>query len=184
VSFNGKTNEGINHYLTLNSANNFNIPLRDIKDRNGKGEIKIVDIEILDKNGNKIYTVRTGEKVIIKVYFENNGSSFFKKCKLSIAISNQEKNFILLSTELLANNYFEIHNEGNIQFIIPKLPLTKSNYDFEIYLESESEVQDWVKNAIVLSVEDGVYYEGGVNYPRGWEGKTVLFDYTYTIQNS
>ena len=73
---------------------------------------------------------------------------------------------------------------GYVQFIIPKLPLTKSNYNLEIFLESDTVVQDWIENALAITVEDGVYYDGSINYPTGWEGKTVLFDYTYFIKNN
>jgi lipopolysaccharide transport system ATP-binding protein len=182
VVFEGNTDDAIDYYLKLNSSNS-SILIKDIKERKGKGDIKIVDVQILDKNKNEINILQTGEKFIFKIYFESIVLRNHKKCRLSVAVSNQGKNFILLSTELGANEYIELSEKGYIQFIIPKLPLTKSNYNLEIFLESDSEVQDWIEDALVFSVEDGIYYDGGVNYPKGWEGKTVLFDYTYSIEN-
>lgn len=181
VVFEGKTDEGIDYYLNLNGPNK-TILIKDNKERKGKGDIKIVDIQILDKNANEINILQTGEKVVFKIYFESLVLKNYKKCRLSVAISNLGKIFILLSTELGANEYIELFEKGYVQFTIPKLPLTKSNYSLEIFLESDSEIQDWIENALCFSVEDGVYYEGGLNYPKGWEGKTVLFDYTYSIK--
>ncbi len=183
VVYEGNTNDGIDHYLKLNSSNNIGL-IKDIKERKGKGDIKIVDIKILDKDENEINIIRTGQKVIFKIFFESNLLKNHQKCRLSVAISNQGKNFILLSTELGANEYIELLENGYVQFIIPKLPLTKSNYNLEIFLESDTLVQDWIENALTITVEDGVYYDGSINYPKGWEGKTVLFDYTYFIKNN
>ncbi|WP_310557759.1 ABC transporter ATP-binding protein [Flavobacterium sp.] len=178
VVFDGKTDEGINYYLSLNSSTDTNISIRDIKERKGRGEIKIVDIKIFDKNENEVDTIRTGEKAIIKVYFESSVSNIHKKSRLSLGIHNQGKIFVLLSTELGANEYMELPQKGFIEFNIPKLPLTKSNYTIETYLECDGELQDWMENALVFTVEDGVYYEGGLNYPGGWAGKTVLLDFS------
>jgi lipopolysaccharide transport system ATP-binding protein len=182
VVFEGKTDEGIDYYLSLNNSNN-SILIKDIKERKGKGDIKIVDVQILDKNENKINILQTGDKVVFKIYFESLVSKSHKKCRLSVAISNQGKNFILLSTELGVNKYIELFEKEYVQFVIPKLPLTKSNYTLEIFLETDSEIQDWIEDALSFSVEDGIYYDGGINYPKGWEGRTVLFDYTYSIKN-
>ncbi|MDR7372335.1 ABC transporter ATP-binding protein [Flavobacterium aquidurense] len=182
VVFEGNTNDGINYYLSLNSSNEA-VLIKDIKERKGKGDIKIVDVKILDRNEKEIKILRTGEKVVINIYFESNTLKKYKKCRLSVAISNQGKDFILLSTELGANQYIDLYEKGCIEFVIPKLPLTKSNYNLEIFLESDTEIQDWIENALLFSVEDGVYYDGAMNYPKGWEGKTVLFDYTYSIKN-
>ncbi len=182
--FNGNTDEGINYYLSLNSSSDSNLLIKDNKERKGKGEIKIIDIKFFDKNEIEIDTLRTGEKVVIKVYFENSVSKIHKKSRLSLGIYNQGKCFILLSTELGANKYMELSENGFIQFNIPKLPLTKSNYCIETYLECDCELQDWIEDAIVFSVEDGVYYDGGVNYPNGWAGKTVLLDYTCSFNSN
>jgi len=183
VGFDGETDDAIDYYLRINSSSNNALLVKDIRERKGKGDLKIVDIQILDKNENKVSIVQTGEKVIFKIYFESIKFKRHKKCRLSVAISNQAKIFILLSTELGANEYIELHEKGFVEFIIPKLPLTKSNYNLEIFLEADSEIQDWIEDALFFSVEDGVYYDGGINYPKGWEGKTVLFDYNYSIKN-
>ena len=183
VVFDGKTDDAIDYYLQLNRESNNIFLIRDIKDRKGKGDIKIVDIKILDKNDNEITILQTGEKVVFKIFYESSLLQNHKKCRLSIAISNQGHNFILLSTELGANEYVELNKKGFVEFLIPKLPLTKSNYSLDLFLESDAEIQDWIEDAMLISVEDGVYYEGGINYPKGWEGKTVLFEYTYNINN-
>ena len=182
VKYEGGINEVVDYYLNQNIFDN-TILIKDKKERKGKGDIKITDIKILDKNENEIKILQTGEKVVFKIYFQSKELNNHKKCRLSVAISNQGQNFILLSTEIGANEYIELYEKGYVQFIIPKLPLTKSNYNLEVFLESDSVIQDWIEDVLSISVEDGVYYNGYINYPKGWEGKTVLFDYTYSVNN-
>jgi lipopolysaccharide transport system ATP-binding protein len=179
--FDGSTNDGISNYLSQIFFDD-TILIKDIKERKGKGDIKITDLKVFDKYENELKILQTGERVVFKIFFQGKENLKYKKCRLSIAFSNQGQNFILLSTEIGSNTQIELHQKGYVEFIIPKFPLTRSNYNLEVFLESDSVIQDWIANLLTISVEDGIYY-GVKNYPNGWEGKTVLFDYNYCIYN-
>ncbi|CAL65529.1 ABC transporter ATP-binding protein [Christiangramia forsetii] len=180
ISYNGDPYEGINNYLNAYNPNK-EISLRETDRRKGKGEVKIVDIHFLDKKDNKISILRTGQQVTFRIFFENPQKLSFQKCRLSLAIVKDGKTFILLSTEVGTNQYFKIIGDGYINFKINKFPLTKSNYKLDLYLETDGEIQDWIEEGSEIIVEDDSFYANGINYPRGWHGKTVLINYSSSI---
>jgi lipopolysaccharide transport system ATP-binding protein len=181
VVFEGSSHESISYYLHLNKNKNKNFT-ENIIDRKGIGELKIKDFQILNEDKNKINIVQTGQKVLFRALIQSKTNKKFVKCRLSLGILNRGENFILLSTELGGNNYLDLFGGEIIEFEIPKFPLSKSDYTIEIYLESDGEVQDWIEHALDLTVLDGIFYKGGTNYPKGWEGKTVLIDYNYKLR--
>lgn len=180
VIFNGDTYEGINNYLNAYKSVKKS-SIREITQRKGKGEIKIIDILFFDKMKNRIGILRTGQKVTFRIFFENPEKLYMLKCRLSVAIKKDGANFILLSSEIGTNQYFSVRSDGYIDFNIQKFPLTKSTYKLDFFLEADGEIQDWIEDAYEFTVEDDSFYSSGINCPEGWNGKTVLIDYTYSI---
>ena len=180
VTFDGEPYEGINHYLNAYKTNR-KTSLREISSRKGKGEVKIVDIQFLDKIENRIAILRTGQEVIFRIFFENPQNLYLSKCRLSVAVKKNGTNFILLSSEIGTNQYFSINGNGYVDFKIKRFPLTKSNYKLDFFLEADRQIQDWIEEAYDFTVEDDSFYSSGINCPEGWNGKTVLIDYTYSI---
>ncbi|WP_298880790.1 ABC transporter ATP-binding protein [uncultured Polaribacter sp.] len=179
IGFVGSAVEAIENYLKV-GGDQINLDFKKRKDRIGKGNLKISDLKILDDKDNVVNIIKTGQKVKFRVLIDNNINNTFEKCRLSLSISSNGKYFLLLSTELGKNNYLKLSGGDVIEFEIPKLPLTKSDFNLEVFLESDGEVQDWIEHAMKFSVEDGLFYDGPTNYPKGWAGKTVLVNYSYT----
>ena len=180
VSCDGDVNEAIENYLKIDEKS-LTLSFNDREDREGKGNLKISDIQILDNNREKIKVLKTGQAIIFKISLKSKLFDKFEKCRLSISISKEGRSFLLLSTELGKNRLLTFKGGEEIEFVIEKLPLTKSKYNLEVFLESDGEVQDWIEQALEFSVEDGIYYDGAISYPHGWQGKTVLIDYKYTV---
>ena len=178
--YKGEVDKAIDNYLKIGKAKS-NTDFLDRKDRIGKGEIIVSNIQILDKSKNSVNTLKTSQKVLFRVSLQNNVLKEHEKCRLSISISKDNIYMLLLSTELGKNKYFKLSGNEVIEFEIDKLPLTKSIYNLEVFLESDGVVQDWIENALDLSGEDGLFYDGATNYPDGWAGKTVLIDYKYKV---
>lgn len=179
--YNGSTYEGINQYLNAYTSTSER-SLKDVKNRKGLGEVKIIDILFFDKNGNNITILRTGQEVVFRVFFQKFKNEIFLKSRLSIAVSRRGKSLILLSSEIGANQYFTIKEDGYIDFRIPKFPLTKSAYKLDLFLETDGQIQDWIEEVCEFNVEDDSFYSSGISYPNGWEGKTVLIDYSFSLK--
>ena len=153
--YKGEVDKAIDNYLKIGKAKS-NTDFLDRKDRIGKGEIIVSNIQILDKSKNSVNTLKTSQKVLFRVSLQNNVLKEHEKCRLSISISKDNIYMLLLSTELGKNKYFKLSGNEVIEFEIDKLPLTKSIYNLEVFLESDGVVQDWIENALDLSVEDGL----------------------------
>lgn len=101
-----------------------------------------------------------------------------KNCRISIAITKEFRPYIVLDSELVESTPLNLTNSGYIDFNLAELPLSKGIYSLILYIESNNQVLDCIEDAALLIVEDGNYYGNGKNYPKGWEGKTVLTRYT------
>jgi lipopolysaccharide transport system ATP-binding protein len=108
----------------------------------------------------------------------------FRNCRASVAVLRNEQVYFNLSTELVDTKQLDISGEGYIDFIIPELPLSQSNYIIHTYIDAGKEVQDWLIDATELSVFDGDYYGTGRNYPPGWYGIGLLIKYKWRQGNN
>jgi lipopolysaccharide transport system ATP-binding protein len=150
------------------------------KDRQGIGIIKVMAIELLNRD--KIITQHgiSGQELTVRMHYKTFASKEFKNCKASIAVVRNEQVYFCLSTELVDTKQLDLFGEGHIDFIIPELPLSQSTYLIHTYIEANKEIQDWVIDAAEMSVIDGDYYGTGRNYPSGWRGgESVLIKFSW-----
>jgi lipopolysaccharide transport system ATP-binding protein len=150
------------------------------KDRQGNGIIKVMAIELLNRD--KIITQHgiSGQELTIRLHYKTFASKDFMNCKASVAVVRNEQVYFCLSTELVDTNQLNLSGEGYIDFIIPELPLSQSTYLIHTYIETNKEIQDWVIDAAEMSVIDGDYYGTGRNYPSGWRGgESVLIKFSW-----
>ena len=173
----GNTNDIIDHYL--NSLNNLSkAPIHERNDRIGTQKISFSDLEILTNQYIKVNSVLSGKSIRIRVHYKKNVAEELKNCRISIAITKEFRPYIVLDSELVESTPLNLTNSGYIDFNLAELPLSKGIYSLILYIESNNQVLDCIEDAALLIVEDGNYYGNGKNYPKGWEGKTVLTRYT------
>lgn len=173
----GNTNDIIDHYL--NSSNNLSkIPIYKRNDRTGTQQISFYDLEVLTNQNIKVNSVSSGKNIILRIHYKKNVHKILYNCRISIAITKEYRPYIVLDSELVESSPLHISHSGYIDFNITELPLSKGQYSFILFIESNNQVLDCLEDAAILTVEDGDYYGNGKNYPKGWDGKTVLTRYT------
>lgn len=151
-------------------------------DRKGAGRIIITKTEYLDGNYAKMDCAQTGKDLIIRMHYECTDSETYRNCRFSIAFRRNEKNLLVLSTELTDTRAMEVKKKGYIDFILPNLPLTESVYLVTVFVESNKIVQDWVLDATKLQVVDGDFYGTGRNVPeRSFNGDYVLAPFSWRM---
>jgi lipopolysaccharide transport system ATP-binding protein len=180
IADSGPTKEVIEGYLSSQS-DLAKIPVSSRKDRRGIGEIIFSDIELLDRGKKPIACALSGQDIIIRLFYQNKVEREIKNCRASVLVSRNQRPYFNLSTELVDTKQLDLHKDGFIDFIIPKLPLSASTYQITVFLESNKQVQDWVLDAFEMPVEDGDFYGTGKNYPSGWRGLTVMVDYRWEL---
>lgn len=176
----GPTKKVIQGYLS-GQSHLAETPLLLRKDRQGISEIIFSDIQLLDSKKKLLTCALSGQDIIIRLYYQSKVNKIFKNCRASILVSRNQRPYFNLSTELVNTKRIDLQDEGFIDFIIPRLPLSASTYQITVFLESNKQIQDWVIDAYEMSVEDGDFYGTGRNYPMGWQGATVLVDYRWDI---
>jgi hypothetical protein len=72
---------------------------------------------------------------------------------------------------------------GTLRCVIPRLPLSQSEYLLSLFLEVNGEVEDYLFNAVTCSVVDGDFFGTGVLYPQGWRGKGLLVPHDWKVQD-
>ena len=177
--YDNDTIDAVAYYLNMFS-NNTDIPLIERNDRNGTGGIMFEKIEFYI-NGKISYSLITGRPTTFRVYFRVLEQKNHKSCRIGLACVKQGINFFLLSTELVETEPLEISKDGYFDFNLEKLPLSVGNYSITLFLESQGIIQDWISDAILFTVEDGIFFPTGKSYPAGWAGKTLLIPHSFKL---
>jgi lipopolysaccharide transport system ATP-binding protein len=115
---------------------------------------------------------------VIRVYYESKHEmATFPNSRISLAIKKDSNPLVVLSTELTQRQPVILKDKGYIDFRVSNFPFSQGFYDVTFFVESNGQVQDWFTLDKYLEVVDGNYYGTGVNYPQGWQGKTVLIQH-------
>jgi lipopolysaccharide transport system ATP-binding protein len=159
--------------------------LADRKDRQGLGNIKIIAVEFLNHERNVTKHGISGKEFTIRMHYKTYGQKEFKNSRALVTVTRNEQVYFVLSTDLVETKQLNVSGDGCINFVIPELPLSQSNYVIHTYIESNREVQDLVTDAAEMSVVDGDYYGAGRNYPSGWQsGVSVLIKFYWSQKSS
>jgi lipopolysaccharide transport system ATP-binding protein len=164
----GQTKEAISYYLN-SLAQIGSTPLRFRTDRRGTGEVRVVNIEIKDTQGNSLNTVCSGQDIDIFFHYETTPNFQPTPAVVGLLISSE------LGIPLIS-----LHNRltGDILNILPpkgafvchlrRLPLAPSNYyiTYSIRRVGDYDYFDYMENAIGLTVIEGDFYGTGEMHPR------------------
>ena len=160
LAFIGTTTEVTEKYLNKYTSPD-SISIKDRKDRQGIGNIKIIKIEISAPHG-----IATGKSINIIASYESKNNTDIREFGLSIWTSREVK-LISLSTEFLGglNN---IPRQGIISCEIPELPLVKGHYMLNYFISSFEGIEDYIVNALPFFVEDSNFFGTGKSVDPNW----------------
>ncbi len=180
IIMNDNTLNVIDHYL--NSAIiSSNVKLLDRTDRKGNQKIKITDYELLNSNYKPVNAVLSGEDINIRLYYESIDYYNFNNIDLSIGIRNSKQEFLFnCPSSINEYNNKQTNKEGYFLLKITRLPLREGEYTFNIHLQLQNELSDWIINAGNIKVGGGDFYGTGKKIATNHNG--VLIDYKWEIK--
>lgn len=143
-------------------------------DRKGEGAVRFTRIQLLDEAGEEQAVFLSGKTLRIRLHYSSRDSEMLQNCRVSVSVNGWGKVYFLASSELHTDQPLDLPPSGFIDCVIDELPLSLGTYYLSPFLEVNSVIQDWIEGAGNLQVEDGNFYGTGKDYPKGWEGKTVL----------
>ncbi len=181
VAKDGAPKEVIGSYLADLSQMS-STPLADRADRQGRGDVRAVAVELRNAEGQAVGHPVTGQQLVFRLHYRGEPGKVIRNCRVSITVHKSEALYFLLSTDLVDKTQIDLEGEGTIDLIVPELPLTAGTYDLTTFIQSGPDVQDWVDRAAEMSVIDGDFYGTGRNYPPDWRGTTVLVHHSWRHQ--
>jgi lipopolysaccharide transport system ATP-binding protein len=154
--------------------------LHKITQRRGQGNLRFSKLELLDAQETPVNAALSGEKLVIRLHFSSLSEKHrvYRNCRIGIAISSISGASIVLSTEMICEDEVDIRSGDLIDFCIERLPLSEGGYSITIFAESNGIIQDWITEGIQFSVEGGDFYGTGKPCPTGYQGKSILVDFS------
>jgi lipopolysaccharide transport system ATP-binding protein len=138
--------------------------LKERKDRQGTGKVKIVDFFVINRFSKKQEILKSGEDYILVM--EYDATELDKKLDNiigSIAIVDNRGEIVFLVRSNFTNQNFDINKQtGTIQCYVKDFSLTTGMYTSMLFLSHrEVEVLDFVENATEIIVESGDFFGTG-----------------------
>ena len=150
-------------------------------DRQGSGKIRVTDFKCCDSQGNELEFLSTGQEVNFRIYYTSAASNP-GSVTVAIGITSQVGAFVsMLSNELAGDDFQTLGKEGYFVCRIKKLPLAPGSYTANLIIRSNEIIQDWIQEAVTLTVEPGDFYGTGRMPPQSHSG--VLLEQEWSLSD-
>ncbi len=162
----GETSDITEAYIrSLQSLNNREFC--QVEDREGNGYLRFTDLIIRDSYNQAINFLSCGQNVTFELAYKADVSITSKNVVMSVAFFNMlGQPLFLCRSDLQGTEYAGIPPEGSVFCNIPRLPLPPGEFRINLHCEVNGELADWIRDARIISVEEGDFYGSGRLPPR------------------
>ena len=159
------------------------IPLRQRKDRRGRGLFRFTGVEMQNSDG--VGAPVTGAPLSIRLEIVPTEAGLVGRgARVSIAFTNSGDTLFVCSSELCFKEELTLRGPMFAVCKIPRFPLGHGRYEITLYLEALGEPQDWIEGGTIVTVEAGDFFGSGRNAPHGHEGRNVLVDHVWHVEEN
>jgi lipopolysaccharide transport system ATP-binding protein len=136
--------------------------LQDRTDRKGNGSLRFVSYFIEDEGGEPTTQVLSGDTISIKFSYKSQSAEVLQRVQVSLQFYGKfgEPAFFI-GTHYDGFDLEQLQSEGTIGLTIPDLPLQPGRYSFDIRVELNGILADFVEHAGVIPVESGDFFGSG-----------------------
>ena len=136
--------------------------LEERQDRQGEGKIRITHFAAFDGDGNEQEFLVSGQQVRFCIYYKCLNNKDPKNIIAAISITSYTGAFITILCNQIASEPFEvIGRQGYISCMVKKLPLAPGSYILNLSIRQNDIMQDWLQEAVSITVEGGDFYGTG-----------------------
>jgi lipopolysaccharide transport system ATP-binding protein len=134
-------------------------PISDRQDRSGSGVSRVIGIEChsSDSDANMI---RSGCELTIQITLDVQ-----KAARTDIHVGLRDSQGVsvahLAITTATGSEIKLSPGVQQVKFVVPNLPLAQGDFSMNLYVTSDGEVADWVKDALTLQVASGDFFGTG-----------------------
>jgi lipopolysaccharide transport system ATP-binding protein len=149
----------VNQYMSLIHKNKSDIDLSEIEIRHGN--YNAIFQRLIIYSGEKEDAMpETGKKLRLRLFF--NVKKIIDNCYFAISFNSLEgDNKILLSSELLNKSYNFGKGINYVDCELKKNPLQAGEYSVSIFMKSNNDIVDWIRDAMVIEIVPGDFYGTG-----------------------
>jgi len=152
-------------------------------DRQGEGRIRITHFAVFDRDGNEQEYLASGQEVDFRIYYECRDNRPARNVGASIGISSAAGGFVsLLSSSLTDQPFTELSNRGVVSCRVKKLPLAPGTYTLNLIIRQNEIVEDWIQEAVNITIEAGDFYGTGRMPPATHGG--VFIDQSWSLHEN
>lgn len=131
-------------------------------DRIGAGDIKITDFRITNDKGEEQTVFISGQKVLFKIFYKSQRQVPLMNLTAAISFTNSEGLLVtVLNTDFNNFSVRDSNFNGCITCRIEKLPFSQGAYSINLIIRNNGIIQDWVREADTLQVENGDFFGSG-----------------------
>lgn len=184
VAAQGPTDKVIDLYLTQCQDDMKGLDDISWVPRKGSGRLRFSRIEFRDENGESVASPRTGQAVDLVCYVDGD-AEVRGSASIGLSFHDETGSPLIHLANQVANKGNVVLQSGDVITIsIKKFPLFYGRYTLNMFLEIDGQIEDWIVDQIAIDVEDGSFFGTARNAPIGWEGRTVLVDSKWRVENT
>lgn len=158
------------------SIQTFDLEVR--KDRSGSQSLRFTHVDIVDRQGNPLEIVLSGEDVLFRFFYKADFEKQATHVRVAFNVYNPQGVLITnLNSKDVGKMQLNISRNGYFECCWHKLNLRSGMYTSTLFCEVNGIIVDWIQSAFQFQVEDGDYYQTGSMADRS-VGE-VLVDYDW-----
>lgn len=152
IDYFGETKKTIEKYLKNRSLIS-STPLEQRTDRQGKGNIKFVDIQIIDDKKSEIKQTRNNLEIILK--YTSKYKHEIKNAKIVIALFNEQGIPVLrLDNYSTKQTLLNMKTNGMIICEIKNISVNRGIYSVHILIRDDEGLQDYITDASTIEITE------------------------------
>jgi lipopolysaccharide transport system ATP-binding protein len=148
-------------------------------DRSGDGRLRFVGVGLKGDNAQPVSCLTVGKDARVVVGYQAAASP--RRVSMSLGFYTNTGAFLLLcNNEMVGQEFDKLPPKGEIECLIPRLPLTAGKYVLSLYCEVNGVLADWVQEAAQVDVADGDFFGTGRTPPASHGGLLVPHSFRVT----
>src|SRR5262249_23308575 len=118
----GRTADVVSTYLSRAAALT-TTSIAERTDRQGRGRIRIEEVELLDEDGRPVQEAASGSTFVIRAHFAVTNGQTLRNCSIRLSVHRSMRPYFVVGTDLIDRTPLDLSGRGSIDFTVPDWPL-------------------------------------------------------------